>query len=90
MLQYLLELQDGERKTGKRIVEFILQLHVHNGSSSDTSTILNNLPGGCRLVDLIKNGKGIISLKVFNGYKQGEKLQTIQYLFFRCSMTQLN
>ena len=43
-------------------------MHAHNGSGFDTWIILNNLPCDKHIVNIIKNGKGIISLKVFNGY----------------------
>ena len=41
-------------------------------------------------VDIIKNGKGIISLKVFLGDLENNKKQIPQYLIFSCSMTQIN
>ena len=50
----------------------------------------DNLPCDKHIVDIIKNGKGIISLKVFNGYKYNSKKQIPQYLSFRCGMTRLN
>ena len=43
-------------------------MHAHNGSGFDTWIVLNNLPCDKHIVDIIKNGKGIISLRVFNGY----------------------
>ena len=45
----------------------------HNESSSDSYVILNNLPEGRNVVNLIKNGAGIISLKIFNGYVDENK-----------------
>ena len=41
-----------------------------------------------RIVDLNKTGKGIISLKVFNGYVVGKS--KLQNLFFRYGTTHLN
>ena len=41
-------------------------------------------------VDIIKNGKGIISLKIFNGYIQNNRKQIPQYLIFRCGMVHLS
>ena len=38
----------------------------------------------------IKNGKGTISLKIFNGYIRKNKKQIPQYLIFRCGVTHLN
>ena len=43
-----------------------------------------------RIVNIIKNGKGIIELKVFIGYIQNGKKQIPQYLHFRCGMTHLS
>ena len=68
-LDFCLKLKGDARKVNNKIVEYNLQMHAHNGSGFDTWIILNNLPCDRRIVgDIIKNGKGIISLKVFNGY----------------------
>ena len=67
-LDYLLKLKGEERKINNKIVDYNLQLHAHNGSGFDTWIILNNLPCDKHIVDIIKNGKSIISLKIFNGY----------------------
>ena len=42
------------------------------------------------IVDIIKKGKGIIELKVFNGLIHKNNKQIAQYLHFRCGMTHLN
>ena len=90
-LDYCLKLKGEERKVNNKIVEYNLQLHAHNGSGFDTWIILNNLPCDRHIVgDIIKNGKGIIELKVFNGYIEKNKKQIPQYLHFRCGMTHLN
>ena len=90
-LDYLLKLKGDERKVNNKTVEYNLQMHAHNGSGFDTWIILNNLPCDRHIVgDIIKNGKGIIELKVFNGYIQTNKKQVPQYLHFRCGMTHLN
>ena len=91
-LDYLLKLKGEERKTAKnKIVEYNLQLHAHNGSGFDTWIILNNLPCDRHIVgDIIKNGKVIIELKVFNGYIYKNNKQIPQYLHFRCGMTHIN
>ena len=91
-LNFCLKLKGEERKTvNNRVVEYNLQLHAHNGSGFDTWIILNNLPCDKHIVgDIIKNGKGIISLKIFNGYIYNGKKQIPQYLHFRCGMTHLN
>ena len=89
-LDYLLKLKVEEKKVKIRIVGYNLQLHAHNGSGFDTWVILNNLPCDRHIVNIIKNGKGIISLKIFNGYIEKNKKQIPQHLIFRCGMTHLN
>ena len=46
---------------------------AHNGSGFDSWIILNNLPCDKHIVDIFKNGKRIISLRVLNGYEQNNK-----------------
>ena len=66
-------------------------MHAHNGSGFDSWVILNNLPCDKHIVgDIIKNGEGIIELKIFNGYFEQNKKQIPQYLHFTCGMTHLN
>ena len=90
-LDYLLKLKGEERKVNNKIVEYNLQMHAHNGSSFDSWIILNNLPCDRHIVgDIIKNGKGIIELKVFNVLIYKNNIQIPQYLHFRCDMTHLN
>ena len=92
-LDFCLKLKGEERRTSlnNKIVEYNLQLHAHNGSGFDTWIILNNLRCDKHIVgDIIKNGKGIIELKVFNGYIEKNRKQIPQYLHFRCGMTHLN
>ena len=55
----------------------------------DAWMILINLPCDKHSVDNIINGKGIIEIKVFNGYIQKIKRQSPQYLHFGCAMTHL-
>ena len=81
-----------ERKTSlnTKNVEYNLQLHALNSSGFDTWIILYNLPCDKHNVgDIIKNGKGIIELKAFNGYIEKNRKQTPQYLNFGCCMTHL-
>ena len=92
-LDFCLKLKGEEYKDKKgKILEYNLQLHAHNGSGFDTWIVLNNLTCDKRIVDVLKNGKGIIELKVFNGYVECKKStkQIRQYLHFRCGMTHLN
>ena len=89
-LNFLLKFKAEERKVKNKIVEYNWQLHAHNGSGFDLWIILNNLPCDKHIVDIIKNGKGNISLRVFKGYIQNNKKQITQYFLFRCGMTHLN
>ena len=90
-LDYLLKLKGEERKVNNKIVEYNLQMHAQNRSGFDTWIILNNLPCDRHIVgDIIKNGKGISSLKIFNGYIEKNKKEIPQHLIFRCGMTHLN
>ena len=65
-------------------------MHAHNGSGFNTWIVLINLPCDRHIVNIIKNGKGIIELKVFNGLIQKNNKQNPQYLHFRCGVTHLN
>ena len=89
-LDFCLKFKGDERKLKYKIVEYLFQLHAHNGFGFDTWIILNNLPFDKHIVDIIKNGKGIISLRVFNGCVYNGKKQIPQFLIFRCGMTHLN
>ena len=66
-LDFCLKLKGEERKVKTKIVEYNLKMHAHNGSGFDTWIVLNTLPCHKHIVDIIKNGKSIIELKVFNG-----------------------
>ena len=82
----------GEEYKDKKgtVLEYNLQLHAHNESGFDTWIVLNNLSCDERIVNIIKNGKRIMELKVFNGYFEKNKKQIPQFLDFRCGMTHLN
>ena len=70
-----------------------LQPHAHNESDFPIWIILSNLPCDKRIVDIIKSGKGIISLKIFNGYvvmsEKNIEEQILHYLILRCGITPL-
>ena len=68
VLYFCLKLKREERRNAIKIVECNLQLLAHNGSCFDTWILINNLPCDKHIVDIIKNGKGIISSSVFIGY----------------------
>ena len=72
---FLLKFKRKERKVEKSIVNYNLQLHAHNGSAFDTWNNLKNILCDEHIFDIIKIGKGIISLGDFNGYTQNNKKQ---------------
>ena len=87
-LDFLLKFKGEEQKTViNKIVEQILQLNSHNRSGFDTWIVLNNLPGDKHNVEFNKNGKGIVSLTVFNGYIDNGEKQIPPYLISRSGMT---
>ena len=88
MLDWLVTLKGEPRKVKYEIVDFELQLMAHNGSAFDTYIGLNNLPNWHRLIDIINNGKGIISLNFINGYYKISENKTVPQ--FRCGMTPKN
>ena len=90
VLDYCLKLKGEEYKKDDKVVENNLQMHAHNGSGFDTWIVLNNLDCDKRIVNVTKNGKRIIELKVFIGYIEKNKKQIPQYLHFRRGMTYLN
>ena len=72
-LDYCLKLKGEEYKINNKVVEYNLQMPAHKGSGFGTWIVLNNLDCDKRIVNVIKNGKGIIELKVFNGYIEKNK-----------------
>ena len=74
-LDFRLKLKGEEREVKNRIVEYNLQIHAHNGLGFDTWIVLNNFSCDKHLVNIIKNGKIVIELKVFNGYIEKTKKQ---------------
>ena len=88
MLDHVLSFK-GEPKKVKKIVEYNLYFIAHNGSNFDSYVVLNNLPQWGSVVKLIKNGAGIISLKIFNGYvDENEKIP--QYVHFTGGRVHIN
>ena len=87
---FCLKLKGEESKEIKnKLLEYNLDLHAHNWSGSDTWIVLSNLSCDKRIVNIIKNGRGNIELKVFEEYKANKK-QSPQYLHFRCGMSHSN
>ena len=89
MLDHVLSYKGEPKKIKNKIVEYNLYLIAHNGSGFDSYVVLNNLPQWRNVVKLIKNGAGIISLKIFNGYVDEQK-KIPQYVHFRCGRVHIN
>ena len=81
--------KENQKEIKNKIVEYNLYLIAHNGSGFDSYVVLNNLPQWRSVVKLIKNGAGIISLKIFNGYVDPVK-KVPQYVHFRCGRVNIN
>ena len=56
------------KKVKNKLVEYNRYLKAHNGSGFDSYVVITNLPQWRSVVNLIKNGAGIVSLKTFSGY----------------------
>ena len=50
---------------------------AHNGREFNSNIVSKNLPQGRRVVNLIKNGAGIASLKIINRYVDEMKKSSI-------------
>ena len=83
MLDHVLSFKGEAKKVKNNIVEYNLYLIAHNGSGFDSYVVLNNIPQWRSVVKLIKNGAGIVSLKIFNGYVDSVG-RTPQNVHFRC------
>ena len=88
MLDHVFLFKGEPKKVKNKFVEYDLYLIAHNGSGSDSYVVLNNLPKWRSIVKLIKNGAGIVSLKIFNGYVDPVK-KISQYVHFRCGRVQI-
>ena len=60
-LEYCLKLKGEEGKNKKKIVEYNLQLHAHNGSGFDTWIISNILVCDKHLVNIYKTAKELLN-----------------------------
>ena len=83
ILDYVLQFKGKPKRINNKIVKFNLNLIAHKGSGFDSYVVLNNLPRWRTVVSLIKNGSGIVSLKIFNGYADLVK-KILQNVHFRC------
>ena len=89
MLDYVLSFKGEPKKVTNRIVEFTLYLIALTGSGFDGYVVLNNLPQWRSIFDFIKNGAGIVSLKIFSGYVDENK-EIPQYVYFRCGRVHID
>ena len=89
MLDHVLSYKGEPKKVKNKIVEYNLYLIAHNGSGFHSYVVLNNLPQWRRIVKPVKNGRGIVSLKIFNGYVDPVK-KIPQYVHFRCGRVHIN
>ena len=85
MLDYVLQFKEEPKRINNKIVKYNLYLVAHKGSGFDSYVVLNDLPQWRRVVSLIKNGSGIVSLKIFNGFVDPVK-KIPQYVHFRCGL----
>ena len=84
MLDYVLQFKGEPKRINNKVVKNNLNLIAHKGSGFYSYVVLNNLPQW-RTFKLIKNGLGIVSLKIFNGYEDPVK-KIPQYVHFRCGL----
>ena len=84
MLDYVLQFKGEPKRINNKIVKYNLYLIAHKGSGFDSYIVLNNLPQW-RTFKLIKNGSGIVSLKIFKGYVDPVK-KIPQYVHLKCGL----
>ena len=82
MSDYVLQFKGEPKRINNKVVKYNLHSTAHKGSGFDSFIVLNNLPQW-RTFKLIKNGSGIVSLKIFNGYVDPVK-KIPQYVHLRC------
>ena len=88
MLDHVSSFKGEPKKVKKKIVENKSYLLAHKGSGFDSYVVLNELLQWRSIVNLIKNGTGIVSLKIFNGYLDRTK-KIPQLVHFRCSLLRI-
>ena len=66
MLYYALSFKGETKKVENIIVESNLYMVAHKESGFDSYVVLINLPQWGSVVNWIKNGAGIVSLKIFS------------------------
>ena len=82
MLDYVLQFKGEPKRIDNKNVKYNLYFLAHKGSGFDIYVVINNLPQWRTLVSWIKNGSGIVSLKIINGYVDPVK-KIPRYVHFR-------
>ena len=82
ILDHNLHFQGEPKRVNKKLVKWNLYLLAHKGSGFESYVVINNLPQWQTVVILIKNGSGIVSFKIFNGFVDKSK-KVPQYVFFQ-------
>ena len=68
--------RENSKKVNNKFVAYNIYLLAHKGSGFDSFIVLNNSPQRRSVINLNKNGAGIVSLKIFNGYVHEKKKNT--------------
>ena len=63
----------ARQKNDDKIVKYNFNSIVHDGSRTESNVFLNKIPQGRVVVNLIKTGAGIVSLKMFNEHVDIDK-----------------
>ena len=74
MLDYVSQFKGETTKVNNKIVKKNSYLLAHKGSGFDSYVVLNNLHQWRTIVSLIKKRLAIVSLKIFNGYVDQNKM----------------
>ena len=82
MLDWIVTLKGEHKKSENKKFEYELHLMAHIGSASDTYIASNNFPTWRGIVIVVKNGKGIISSKIFDGHVKCQTKAVPQYVNF--------
>ena len=72
-LNNVLQFKEEPKRTNSKIVKNNIYLIAHKGNGFDGYVLLNDLPQWRTVVNLIKNGSGFVSLKMFNSYVDSVK-----------------
>ena len=68
ILDYILQFKGEAKRIKNKTVKYSLHLRALKRIGFDSYVVLNNLPQWRTVVNLIKNGAGVVSSETFNGY----------------------